>query len=534
MLRAVDDKIGFLRLQVLTGHGPSSQVPVQGEIIEGFRSGVHNLIICTKQTEELDLSPATLVVRFDLFESYVSYAHCRARGRGRESHLVHMAERGSDVHLRILSELAGVNAEMEAWMQKIAKSPTSAVPPLPLNDTIDPYRSDSDDEREDTSQFIRDPTTSGKIYVRDAVTALYRFLSLMERPRFRTQESDEPLFEYEELQGAGSTKPTYICTVLLPRGAPIIRVSGAPSNSCAEARRLACFQTCSQLFQRGLLDYRLFPRPPLPNSRSQRAMYISAHLIDDQSDGGDDEDFMPEKMKQGQARAAGMRCYSRKKSDFWENSLPVMRGRLYPTIITPIVSSEGTAVEEISGPFRPMLLLTRLPLPPLSAFKLFFSGVPGRLHLSRGAAFEVDEDRLKELYRYTIRLIRFITNKPFVCALENMAYFLAPLSSDSWDLNDGLEEGSLSKSKKRGPWDFPEVVEHIPWADVQRAANNAAVTLNSQDVDSLTKDTEDAMIQDRWVEFTRRYVCVKMRPDLSPLSKPEDSPVSITVLPICQ
>jgi len=32
------------------------------------------------------------------------------------------------------------------------------------------------------------------------------------------------------------------------------------------------------------------------------------------------------------------------------------------------------------------------------------------------------------------------------------------------------------------------------------------------------------MIQDRWVEFTRRYFCVTMRPDLNPLSKPEDSP----------
>ncbi len=315
ILRAVDDKIGFMRLQVLTGRGHPSHATTQGEIFEGFRSGVHNLLICTKQAEELDLSPATLVIRFDLFESYISYAHCRARGRGRESHLVHMAERGSDVHLRVLSQFAGVDGEMEAWMQKVAKSPTSAIPPFPLNDTIDPYRSDSDDEREE--QFIRDPTTSGKIYVRDAVTALYRFLSSIKRPGSSTLESDDPLFEYEELQGTGSAKPTYICTVLLPRGAPISRVSGAPSNSFAEARRLACFQACSQLFQRGLLDYRLFPRPSLPNSRSQRSTYISAHLFEDLSDGGEDDDFMPEKMKQGQARAAGMRCYSRKKPDFW-------------------------------------------------------------------------------------------------------------------------------------------------------------------------------------------------------------------------
>ena len=59
----------------------------------------------------------------------------------------------------------------------------------------------------------------------------------------------------------------------------------------------------------------------------------------------------------------------------------------------------------------------------------------------------------------------------------------------------------------------------------QKAAKPAAA-LNTQDLQTLIADTEDAVIQDRWAEFTRKYYCIRMRPDLNPFSKPEDSLVS--------
>ncbi|KAH8113318.1 ribonuclease III [Phellopilus nigrolimitatus] len=516
LLRNLDDRVGFLRPQALVGHGPSADPSIQADILDGFKNGSYNLLVATKYAEDLEISPATVVIRFDLFESQISYAHCRARARGQECHLIHMAERGSDVHRRILSQIARIDSRMERWVQEVATNPESAIPPYPLRETVDPYRSDSDDEDEDPAKFVQDPTTSGRVYVQDATTVVYRFVSqLSAGAEKKNDKLDGPLFEYEELQDGSSTKLTYICTILLPSGSPVRRVSGPPCSSMAQARRTACYQTCFELYRRGALDYRLFPRPPLPTSRPQRAAYISVQMVEEMSDKEEEEAQLPTKMKQGQNKTSGTRPYPRKRPDFWTNTLPIMRGHLYPTIVVPVVDS---SVVEGGGVYSPILLLTRLPLPPISPMKIFFSGTPGKVHFKRAEEFEIDKDRLEDIYKYTIRVIRCITNRPYICALDNMTYFLAPLPRDyeAEISDDGPDDGQR--------WDFPNVVDHIPWDKIQLAAEKFAVVLNSQDLETLIEDTDDAMIQDRWAEFTRRYFCVRMRPDLTPLSKPEDSP----------
>ncbi|KAI5124869.1 hypothetical protein M0805_007301 [Coniferiporia weirii] len=515
LLRSLDDRVGFLRPQALVGHGLSAEPSTQADILEGFKSGLFNLLIATKQAEDLEIPPATVVIRFDLFESQISYAHCRARARGQECHLIHMAERGNDVHRRILAQVARIDSYMERWVQRVATSTESAVPPYPLRETVDPYRSDSDDEDDDPTKFVQDPTTSGRIYVQDAATVVYRFVSQLSTDSDKGGDLlNEPLFEFEELQGGSSSKPAYICTVLLPQGAPVRRVSGSPCVSMTQARRTACHETCFELYRRGALDYRLFPRPPLPTNRPLRTAYISAQMVEDMSDRDEEDAQLPVKTKQGQSKAPGTRAYPRKRPDFWANTLPIMRGCLYPTIVFPVIDPtvEGGSV------YSPILFLTRLPLPPISAMNVFFSGVAGKVHFRRAAAFDVDEDRLQDIYKYTIRIIRNITNRPHTCALENMAYFIAPLMrSFKVNLNDdGLDSGQR--------WNFPDVVDHIPWEEVQLAAGRSTIALNTQDLQTLTEDTDDAMIQDRWAEFTRRYYCIRMRPDLTPLSKPEDSP----------
>ena len=428
-----------------------------------------------------------------------------------------MAERGSDVDRRILSQIARLDAQMESWVNRVASNPTSAAPLRHLRETVDPYRSDSDEEDDVSAHYIKDPTTSGRIYMQDATTVVYRFVSQLYSSLEGKSHKSEQLFEFEELKDDNGANSVCICTVLLPPGAPITRVSGLPCSTLAQARRSACYQTCLELFERGVLDYKLFPRPSLPTTRPQRTAYISTQMMEELSDREEDESLLPVKSKQqGQTRSSGTRPYPRKKPDFWVNTIPIMRGSLYPTIITPVVG----AVSEPGhgGLYSPILLLTRLPLPQIPTIRLFFSGMVGEVHLTRAAAFEVNEDRLHLLYKYTIRVVRYITNKPFVCALEDMPYFFAPLDS-SFITPFGSHE-------KTPALQFPQVVDYISWASVEIAASNAAVTINTQDLKTLTKDTDDAMIQDRSVEFTRRYNVVRIRPDLNPLSKPEDSPVN--------
>jgi endoribonuclease Dicer len=178
---------------------------------------------------------------------------------------------------------------------------------------------------------------------------------------------------------------------------------------------------------------------------------------------------------------------------------------LFPTIITVKHSSQP--------PHAPILLLTRQPLPAFPSFKLFYSGTPVTVQTYRGATLSIDDAKLLSLHMYTLRLCRAVANKPFSCPFEDTPYFLAPLSS-SWTAPHNI-----------GRWQLSDVADHIPWALVTRGALSWSMPLKYGRAEDVTEDIEDAVIQDRSTELTRRYDVLRVRSDLSPLSRPEDSPV---------
>jgi endoribonuclease Dicer len=181
---------------------------------------------------------------------------------------------------------------------------------------------------------------------------------------------------------------------------------------------------------------------------------------------------------------------------------------IYPTIITTNYS------DEVSKPHAPMLILTRRPFPRFPNFKLFFSGVPAIVQLIQAKPLSIEAKRLRDLHMYSIRICRAISNRPFVCPIEMMPYFFAPLQT-TWQTQDP------------DPTSHPSVADHIPWDLVSLAAKGWVVALQTEPLEALMRDIHDAVVQDRWVEFTRRYDAVRIRPDLSPLSKPIDSPVCV-------
>ena len=428
----------------------------------------------------------------------MSYAYCRARMRQRNGFLVHMAERGNDIHRGTLERAAKSSKMLERWIEKISKSQNGAVPPEALLETVNPYRSDSEDEKSESGPFIQDPTTSGRIYVQDALTVVYRYVSQMQ------DSSLPPLFEIDTINVAGSGKQNYVCTVLLPPESPVRRVSGSPCETPSQARRVGCYQACVELFNRGVLDYRLFPRQIVsPKGRWQDpcADFFGGRI-----------DAPPPDLRQ-QRKTSATGVYPRKQPDFWGNASGASSGRLYPTVICPSTSADDGE----SGIYAPIAVLTKMPLPPFPSFNVFFSGIPRKISMVNAPAIEVDDDKLHALRRYTTRIARVLTNKPLVCPLENMCYFFAPLPA-SW---------SDTSSEDSEP---PDISKEILWNNVFDAGEKAMRPLNLQDNQTLAADLEDCVIQDRWVEFTRRFYPVKLRTDLTPLSKPEDSPVSIPTL----
>lgn len=416
------------------------------------------------------------VTRFDVIESSVSQAYVRACTRGRESHLVHLAERGNDAHRRILSQNTELDADMLRWTESICKTPRSSAPPYPLRECVVAYHSDDEDDEDATRESIRDPTTSSRIYPEDALTVVYRFTSTLPRNSGDTH-TDETMFEFEDEQKELDVPRTYICTVLLP-GTPVHRSSGPSSTSRAIARRAACYKVCKELAKMGLLDYRLFPLPSMSEAKNEAGLELSSDKT-------------------------GARSYLRKQPDFW-----ISAGSTSTTFLYPIVVSDY--LDLTMRPHSPFLILTRQPLPDLPSLKLFFAGVSATVNFKRGAPFQVDDTYLTDLHLYTIRLVRLISNKPYTCSKADMVYFFAPLTV-KWDSLEG--NGFV----------LPNVVDHIPWDLVSFAGGKFIVPLEDGTLENMEQDIQDAVIQDRWVEFTRRYDAIRMRPDLTPLSKPPDS-----------
>lgn len=482
LFRNLYHELRFIRPCALFGHSFSDFKRHQ-EIFHGFVTGEYNLLVATKSTEDLEIPRASMVIRYDLFDSQTSHAYAKARTCGRESHLIHMVERGNDMHHHILSHIMNAGADILRWTEALYEMANNfaPVPPRDIRESINPYHSDSDDE-DSTEEYITDPTTSGRIYIQDATTVIYRFTAGLKSTGFRL-EDDKSLFDLKEIHSGFGTTNTHVCSVTLP-GTVIDNISGSPSLSKSQARRSACFEACRELSNAGLLDYRMVPLPPF---------LLRQH------------NGLPVPLTDKDERSSSTRCYPRKYPNFWANSITGPIVRLCPVIVSICPDADNFA------DFAPILILTRRPLPHLEGFKLFSSGISSSVRFQRAAVLQLNDSQQHLINQYTNRVFRAILNKPLTCSLEDSLYFIAPLTYPwSFPLQKGL--------------DFPDVSDSISWDLVNLAALNWAIPIRAGSADELVLDLKDAVVQDRWVEFTRRYNVNEVRRDMTPLSKPDDSP----------
>ncbi|KAF8211200.1 hypothetical protein K438DRAFT_1568952 [Mycena galopus ATCC 62051] len=477
LIPLLGEHVPFIRAHAFAGQG-ALQVDdkKQQEVFRKFDLGIYNLLVATKSVEDLDVPKSTIVIRFDIFEGTVSYAFLRSlAAREPGSHLVHMVERGNDGHRHNMVSSSILKSDMIRWANILRCYPTSAAPPLPLSSPR--YSEHSDSEEEPSEDSIKDPVAGGRIYLQDATAVVYRLASTTTTKPASTATTKpfpSPLFDFKSQSSAFAASPLYTCTVVAP-GTPAHDVSGQPCSSMTHARRSACFNVCVKLAETGFLEPDAFLFP----SRARRS-----NCVDNTNE--------PD----------GVQVYPRQAPLLWSHLTGPVTS-LFPTIITVNHST--------LPPHAPILLLTRQPLPAFPSFKLFV-GTPITAQTYRGNPFSVDDGKLLSLHMYTLRLTRAVANKPFSCPWEEMAHFLAPVSSGWTPPND------------TGRWERSNVADHIPWDVVTRGALSWAVPLKYGRPEDVAKDIEDAVIQDRSTELTRRYDVLRVRPDLSPLSHPEDSP----------
>ena len=366
-------------------------------------------------------------------------------------------------------------------MDAFHRSPRVPPPPQKLKSSLQTYLSDDEDEADEESpeSYLLHPTTSGRIYPQEATMVLISLVScIQEELPFPDGQS---LFDFQLVKGKKSKESQFTCSINLP-GTNVDGITGSAVQSIYLARRSASFEACKRLLAMGVLDHRVVP---LPSSLVPRVRGL------ENLEG---------------AKLAGTRRYPVKQPDFWGkgNTGPV--STLYPSVLT---------IESNHTHYSPIALLTRRPLPPLTEFNLFASGSRAVVRSFRAAPFQVDDDKMKKIRGFSIRVFRSFLNKPLDCTLEDMTYFLAPLVS--WQMKNahGLT--------------LPPLESSLDWDLMGQATDSWIVPIRHG---SVEEDLTDAVIQDRWIEFTRRYHVVKVRADMSPLSKPEPTEVRHIFTPV--
>ncbi|KAJ4481439.1 hypothetical protein C8J55DRAFT_560005 [Lentinula edodes] len=466
LLLMLDSELGFLRVCVLVG-ARSLDTSSYDDVLTHLKDGFYNLLIATKSIEDLDIPKVSVIIQFDLFDSQLSHAHVLSHS-GSEGHLITMVERGNPVHSAIVSHVTNSNTRVRAWMNVLCRTPQSSIAREIPYTNGDPYLSDSEQESEHS--FIKDPTTGSRLYPQDAMNAMH-ILTVDDGKSGDEESLYNPMFEFD-IQDDGR----FVCRVKAAgQFQSVQQLWSTPSSTKAGARRLASYDACVHLYERGLLDSRVFPKNWMITPDSGTLPAFDAIVV-------------------------GTRVYGKKLPTFWSNTALFSLGslnRLYPVIIS-IESGANTV-----PPHAPLLLLTRQPLPVVPMFNVFFAGLPTRISLTRAEPFIVNERQLQDIHSYNNQLWRGVLNKSYSAALNETLALYAPLHS-SW------RSGIL------------DVSSHISWDLISATVENWIVPLNYDSLEALSIDTEDALIQDRWTQYTRRYDAVKIRSDLNPLSKPQD------------
>lgn len=453
-----------------------------------FETGKYNLLILTKTLEDLDIPPALLVIRlasdpnlpsshmylipyrYDVFESQLSFSYACAHACLPSSRLVHMVENGNDVHRQVLTQLSEGS---EWWIPVIIHNGGVPIPPSPLAENRLPFQF-GDEADMGSWPWIEDPVTGRRLYEYDALEALYRFVAVVQKPDL----SGAPLLITRDIS-VPQNQQAWTCTVTLPAGLPIDHVAGPTRSTPTHARRSAAYEACVQLYEHGAFHNNLFPVPQHhPKLDTDGLAALAADKV------------------------SGNRCYPRKRSHFWSNSILLHKRRFFPFVV--YVDPRGVD-------HAPIMLLTRQPLPHIPSFRLFFPGTSETIRNLRAPPLELDEQRMEALYLFTLRICRAISNKSLVCPLEKMAYMFAPLK-----LPEQVDARSL---------DAVHLTDYISWNTIELAGKAWMVKFDLEELHTSSEGVYDLIVQDRSVEFTRRYYVARLRQDLTPLSKPEDSPV---------
>ncbi|KUI56844.1 Dicer-like protein 1 [Cytospora mali] len=388
-------EIPALRVGVLMGANKEdgySQTSFRQQLmtIIKFKSGELNCILATSVAEEgLDLPDCNLIIRFDLYKTMIQYIQSRGRARQAQSTYVHMIEEGNGDHRRRISQ----NIANENLLRQVC----DAVP-----EDRQLKGSDFDMEyylRKERNQRQYTIKSSGaKITYKNSMSVLGDFLnSLCHQDDFTSDMRLTADFVILPVEGG------FQCEVVMPVISPVSGTIGKVHSTKQVAKCSAAFEVCMKLVSNKFLDENL--RSKLVERRNKMA---NARLA-----------------VSSKKRA---KYDMRLKPKLWDDL--GMPERLHAAVL---ILSEPRA---LGRPSRPLLMLTRKPLPQIKSFPLYF-GPPGQHGMSSELTCRVlnismdptDED-LQLFSRFTLKLFVDIFNKRYLAIADEMPYFFAPANRD--------------------------------------------------------------------------------------------------------
>lgn len=259
--------------------------------------------------------------------------------------------------------------------------------------------------------------------------------------------------------------------------------------------------------------------------------------------------------------------------EIWRTCAASDSRTLFPTLIHPpplpsaAIEANSTSDPGMAKlfPGRPLILLTRVPMPDIASFEIFVGAQPASFRFERFAAVDLGDADLKRVKQFHVGLLRAITNKPVVFEGDGIPFFLAPvdqlwlksrkaspLPAES-EVSGKVKEDPRKKRKKEkaskmkeseggrggsplsavdaaseaggGDGQLPPASRAmVDWAEMDLSSEASFVPWKILDDAALDEQAKDAMACGK-SEFSRRQKIVALRRDLTPDSSPADSPV---------
>lgn len=355
-----------------------------------FKTGELNCIFATSVAEEgLDLPDCNLIIRFDLYKTMIQYIQSRGRARQAQSTYIHMVEEGNGDHRRRIDQ----NTANEDLLRQFCDS-------VPEDRQLQGSQFDMQYHlRKERNQRQFTVKSSGaKLTYKNSMSVLGDFLnSLCHQDDFTVDMGLTADYIILPVEGG------FHCEVVMPTISPVSGAIGNVHSTKQVAKCSAAFDVCMKLVTNKFLD---------ENLRSK---------------------FVEKRNVMANARLA---VSSKKKAKYDMRLKPNLWDelgnpeKLYAAVL---ILSKPHAV---GRPSRPLLMLTRKPLPQIKSFPLYF-GPPGQHGMSSDLTCRVltisvqpTEDDLRLLTSFTLKVFIDIFNKRYLAVPDDMPYFFAPANKD--------------------------------------------------------------------------------------------------------